>query len=540
MPIDQAKRTPVSGASLSVVFGCSLVSLGLKALLLAWHSFPFNADEAIVGLMARHILAGQWPTFFYGQAYLGSTDAVLAAAGFGLFGPRIIVIRGIQAILFAAGVATTVALAARAGLGVWGQAASGLLMAIPPVFATVYTTVSIGGYGEVLVLGNLLFLLSLRLATDRPSHAWCLAWGVLAGFAFWTFSLSVVYSVPSFALLVWHWRRGGFGAAAGRVLSITAGGILGALPMLSWATLHGAGPLLQEVTGGAIAGASPTGLLASTGNHLLNFVLFGPSVILGARPPWDVSPLALPLLPLAVAFWVLALFVALRPRSSTIPSSTIRILLGGLGLVLIGGFILTPFGADPSGRYFLPLTLALSLAGGAWIARIRDRSGVAWAALVLAVPVAFALWGNLQAARHQPPGLTTQFDAFTRRDDSSDQALIDFLRRAGETRGYTTYWVSYPLAFLTDEELIFVPRLPYHADLRYTSRDDRYPAYDEWVEASPKVAYVTSLHPALDESLQRGFREQGVTFDEADVGGYHIFYHLSRPVAPWEMGIGLP
>jgi hypothetical protein len=40
--------------------------------------------------------------------------------------------------------------------------------------------------------------------------------------------------------------------------------------------------------------------------------------------------------------------------------------------------------------------------------------------------------------------------------------------------------------------------------------------------------------------LQRGFREQGVTFDEADVGGYHIFYHLSRPVAPWEMGIGLP
>ena len=40
---------------------------------------PFNADEAIVALMARHINQGNIPVFFYGQAYMGSLDAMLVS-----------------------------------------------------------------------------------------------------------------------------------------------------------------------------------------------------------------------------------------------------------------------------------------------------------------------------------------------------------------------------------------------------------------------------------------------------------------------------
>jgi hypothetical protein len=36
---------------------------------------PLNSDEAVVGLMARHILDGKRPVFYYGQAYMGSLDA---------------------------------------------------------------------------------------------------------------------------------------------------------------------------------------------------------------------------------------------------------------------------------------------------------------------------------------------------------------------------------------------------------------------------------------------------------------------------------
>ena len=38
--------------------------------------------------MARHILLGARPAFFYGQAYMGSLDAFLAAAAFAIFGQQ--------------------------------------------------------------------------------------------------------------------------------------------------------------------------------------------------------------------------------------------------------------------------------------------------------------------------------------------------------------------------------------------------------------------------------------------------------------------
>ncbi|MCH8338083.1 MAG: hypothetical protein IH858_04430, partial [Chloroflexi bacterium] len=63
-----------------------IFGLALKLMLLASDAFPFNSDEAVVGLMARHILDGAWPAFFYGQAYMGSLDATLVAIGFALFG----------------------------------------------------------------------------------------------------------------------------------------------------------------------------------------------------------------------------------------------------------------------------------------------------------------------------------------------------------------------------------------------------------------------------------------------------------------------
>ncbi|KAF5435362.1 hypothetical protein C5S36_03320, partial [Candidatus Methanophagaceae archaeon] len=112
----------------------------------------------------------------------------------------------------------------------------------------------------------------------------------------------------------------------------------------------------------------------------------------------------------------------------------------------------------------------------------------------------------------------------------------DFLSKHGETRGYSNYWVSYPLAFESDEELIYIPRLPYHLDFRYTARDDRYEPYQALVEGSDRVAYITTFHPALDESIRASFRRLGVVWEEEMIGDYQIFYNLSRPVHPEEIG----
>ena len=39
----------------------------------------FNSDQAVIGLMARHILEGKPMVYFYGQGYMGSLEAFIAA-----------------------------------------------------------------------------------------------------------------------------------------------------------------------------------------------------------------------------------------------------------------------------------------------------------------------------------------------------------------------------------------------------------------------------------------------------------------------------
>ena len=48
-----------------------------------------DPDEAVVGLLARHILEGELPVFMYGQAYNGSLESCIIAPFFYLFGPRL-------------------------------------------------------------------------------------------------------------------------------------------------------------------------------------------------------------------------------------------------------------------------------------------------------------------------------------------------------------------------------------------------------------------------------------------------------------------
>ena len=134
------------------------VMIAARLVLLAADAVPFNSDEAVVGLMARHILQGERPAFFYGQAYLGSTDAWLVAIACAVFGPSVWMIRLVQIALFAATLFTTYPVARRLGLDEWTARAAVMLMALPPTLLTLYTTATLGGYGETLLFGNLLIL----------------------------------------------------------------------------------------------------------------------------------------------------------------------------------------------------------------------------------------------------------------------------------------------------------------------------------------------------------------------------------------------
>ncbi|MFO7323761.1 MAG: hypothetical protein DIU68_018690, partial [Chloroflexota bacterium] len=159
-----------------------LVALIGRILLLATDSVSFHSDEAVVALMARHILQGERPVFFYGQAYMGSLDAWLVAIGFRLLGEGVGTIRVVQSVLYLFVVATGFAAAWVLSGRRLVALTTGLTLAVPPVVVALYTTATLGGYNETLVFGNVLVILGYQV-THGAARSWWrwLALGVIAG-----------------------------------------------------------------------------------------------------------------------------------------------------------------------------------------------------------------------------------------------------------------------------------------------------------------------------------------------------------------------
>jgi hypothetical protein len=519
-----------------VLVAAIALSLGGKAALLAAQAVPFNADEAVVALMARHILQGERPLFFYGQAYMGSLDAYLVAGGFALLGAQVWIVRAVQALLYA-GTMILWHKFCREGFGSAAANVAVLLLAVPPVFAALYTTISLGGYGEALFFGSLSLLLALQILQGKAVPARWLGLGLATGIGFWSFPLSLILTAPACLAAVFGAHSGRnpspAGGRRGGIALLGIGAAVGALPwIVGWIQTGAAA--LNELGGSAIAETLSGGWAAVFGVRLLNFFLFGLSALFGMRPSWELRWLIPILLPIALilqlAFTAGAVF-GLRLHDGARPA---RWMPAGAAAALLLVYLVTPFGNDPSGRYFLPLVLGAAAFAAEGTVRAASRFGRA-AYLIPAVLLLYQAAGTADCAARVPPGITTQFDPVAQVDQRDLPKVIDFLRLHGETRGYTNYWVSFPLAFLSGEDLIFTARLPYHEDLRYTPRDDRYPAYDALVEQSARVAYITTKNPALDSLLESAFRRLAVSYQIEQIGDFRIYHRLSRAVRPEEI-----
>jgi hypothetical protein len=347
-----------------------------------------------------------------------------------------------------------------------------------------------------------------------------------------------VYSVPVILVSAWRLMRQPEGVCRhklpGRLIILIAAGILGAMPWWIYGVQYGFNNLLSELLGSAIS-TPEVGYLTGLGYRIVSFLLFGITVMFGFRPPWEIRWLVIPLLPLVTAVWVLVLIGFRKLMKEINGLQETGLMLWGILLTLTAGFILTSFGNDPSGRYFLPLWVPLSIIAGGCLCLTTHLGRWRWVVLLLLV--LFNLGGTAQCWMKTPPGFTTQFDASTIFDQEYYDELIVFLEDHSIDRGYSTYWVAYPLAFLSGEDLIFIPRLPYHSDFGYTGRDDRYVLYDEIVANSDDVGFITANQPWLDVYIRYELRIQGIEWQESEIGDFNVFYDLSRRVTPEEIGL---
>ena len=86
-------RVTERGFIIALAVAVALV-LARSAVFFIWEHAGFDSDQAIFGLMAKHISEGRaFPMFIYGDRYLLAVQAWLAAPLFAIFGPSIPVLK---------------------------------------------------------------------------------------------------------------------------------------------------------------------------------------------------------------------------------------------------------------------------------------------------------------------------------------------------------------------------------------------------------------------------------------------------------------
>lgn len=328
-----------------------LLRLGVAATATLWF------DEATVGLMARHVLEGRLPVYFYGQTFMGAAEAYLHAVPFAILGasPDTLRVWPVLVTLLHGGLA---ALLAHRVFGRAGPAA--VLALLPSPFLLKWAHDARLHYDLLLVFTPLCVLLALRAC--RPGHDTAgrtralLVLAVVVGLAWWINLLAAaILGALGLGLL---WERPRLRRAA---LGAPLGVLLGSAPVWLF-TLASRWPL----------GETPwVTTAAEAGRHLHALVVRAGPILLGV--PHQVSvpwPIAVGLMTLALGAVALALG---DPHASPIG----RRLLGLVTILTLLAPLVTRHGAnlasnDP--RYLLPvLALWPVLMGGALARLGRTR-----------------------------------------------------------------------------------------------------------------------------------------------------------------------
>src|SRR6266851_9244512 len=212
------KGQMVTGIHLKISFyelcaaGLIILAVALRIVLvyLGWPGM--DSDEGTLGLMALHIAyRGEYPIFFYGQGYMGTLEAYLAAFLYHLFGPSLFVLRLGLIILLALFFVSTYLLTTL----LYNQKlalVTLIILSLGSIGELFVQLRAIGGYAETLLFSSLLLLLATGLAFSYKNNLplkkrllryilYC-CWGYLVGVGIWTDLLIMPFVVMSAAFLL--------------------------------------------------------------------------------------------------------------------------------------------------------------------------------------------------------------------------------------------------------------------------------------------------------------------------------------------------
>ena len=481
----------------------AVIGIALRFVVHASSLGALDADEAVWGLMSRHVLEGEVSAFYWGQGYGGTQEVLLTA-------PLVALSAGVWAIrvvpvLLTALAAVLVWRIGRRTIGEPAATAAAAVFWVGPAYLVWKSTHAHGFYGSGLVIGSLVLLLVLRLAERRSLRDTALL-GLMLGLGAWQTPQIVPIVVAAVAWLTF--RRRDVWRDAWAALPLL---LVGTLPWLLSNVRHdwwsfrfdsGDTPYLPRLRG----------FFSST-----------LPMTLGLRIPFTSEWLAGPALSIA-AYAGLVAPLALLARRHRGANVLLLIVVVAAYPPLYALSPATWINDEP--RYVLMLVPSLVLLLALPLVTVpRAVAGFA-AALALTIVVLAKIAGSPEYERraegHVIPRELTP--------------LLSELNRRGIADVFAGYWVAYPLLFHTEERVVaaeadlatlavrgvrVLPKVPTRAT------DIRRRAYDVTVRGAREPAWVFVSGGDGDRRWRSLLTGQGYARTEA--GGFALYAKQAGP-----------
>ncbi len=474
------------------------VSLGVQWYVIATQRIPPSSDQAVVGLMAKHILSGKEdPVFFYGSTYDGTLEPHYVAGVFALTGASAGAYRAAMALLLLLTMAGVFGVTWR-GFGMPEALIALAYLSLPPFFFLYKGLTSDGVYDafDLLVVASLALCWTIdrRLQQGRPLSPAFGVLGFVSGVAWWVTPLS--FPVTASALL-WLFVRAKPRPSLTASSAFLVGGLAGSFPWWSWNLRHGWASLKAPELGTE----SVRGALSHLGLILSRSI---PILAGGGQIRHTYFHVVFPFSRLLILL-LLAGILAIPFREIFRGDRFARLLFMVL-LALILAAIWSKRLVPTEPRFLFPYyALVPPLVGAALVSLARRRGGTFLAGGLGAVLLLVHTSSIRVADRH------------LKNDDTQVTAPLTEVLRAVQEAGlryvYANYWTAYRLSFESDERIIATP-IPGEETVRYAP-------YEREVGSTPEAGFV--LLSPRSGCFESYLRETGLAYRRTNVREFGIF-----------------
>jgi hypothetical protein len=477
----------------------------LLGFLLRWIHLltpTVDSDQAAFGLMAMHMMKGEFPIIQWGFPYMATGESLFAVPFFFFLGPSAFSLNlsvAVQSLIF-------IYLIYVAGKRMFSEKAgllAALFAALGPSYLIVHCVLARGAYIETLIFGTLSFLYAVKIlfpakAGDEKVLNYFLL-GMFVGIGLWFHFLIVFFAFPIAICFLLKPKR----LFCGKIFMALTGFLIGSSPFWIYNAFHHFESLKFVF--------SHQEKLHTFSEGLRSILLTGFPVVWGVLENGSKAFYSL-LSFLPALFWgILGLFSVKTVIQEVWKERKISPLFLVLSFLIFYVLILnhSQFVESDTRRYYIPAYAGFILVWAFAMDRLLKRS-VLWGSIILACFIGSHLWTNYADATYFHPKPLGKYRRMLERENK----LFDLLKEKGLTEiYYRDYWMGFRLNFTSQEKITFVQ-----------SRSERYAPYAAKLERAENPAWILK-----DGSLLEDLKRIGGVCHVDRFSRWWIYSHFQEP-----------